>query len=93
VNNEVPFQLMAWIKRQHAEAAEHATKMAVKNYSEDLHYMRLISFLIRDWRLLKIKERQLVMNFAKWHQEYRCFTVGQRSCITGMCYKYCPSAF
>lgn len=93
MSNEVPFQLMAWIKRQQIEAAEHATKMAIKNYSEDQHYMRLISFLIRDWRYLKIKERQLVMNFAKWHQEYRCFSTGQRSCITSMCYKYCPGAF
>ena len=86
---DIPYQLMAWIKRDQEERRNHALKMAVKNYKEDEEFMRLISFLVRDWALLKVKEREFVCSLSRHRQEGKNFTLAQRSAVTGMYLRYC----
>jgi hypothetical protein len=88
-NQELPFQLLAWIKRDQEERRNHQLKMAVKNYKEDEEFMRLISFLIRDWKDLKVKEREFICSLARHREEGKNFTPAQRSAVTGMYLRYC----
>lgn len=88
-NNDIPFQLMAWIKRDQEERRSHQLKMAIRNYKEDEEFMRLISFLVRDWAKLKVKEKEFVCSLVRHRDEHKNFTGAQRSAITGMYVRYC----
>ncbi len=88
-NQDLPFQLLAWIKRDQEERRQHTLKMAKKNYKDDDEFMRLISFLVRDWTKLKVKEREFICSLARHHEEGKCFSGAQRSAVTGMYLRYC----
>lgn len=86
--NEIPFALLRWIKAQQEAELRHREAVVAKNWREDDQYMRFLSFLIREWKLLKIKDKQIVCNFVKWHDEKRNFTPAQRSCMAALVLKY-----
>lgn len=87
-NQDLPFQLLAWIKRDQEERRNHQLKMAKKNFKEDEEFMRLISFLVRDWLKLKVKEREFICSLSRWREEGKNFTGAQRSAVTGMYLRY-----
>lgn len=89
MKNELPFELIAWIKNQQAEEVRHRANIAVKNYREDGEFMRLISFLIRDWGKLKIREKQFICSLVRKHDDTRCLTGPQRSVITDLYLRHC----
>ena len=86
--SEMPFQLLAWIKREQEKERKHQEMMVKKNREDDKQYMRFISFLIRDWKLLNRKEKEMVIAFAEWYEKARNFTVKQRSAIAAMYMKH-----
>lgn len=87
-NTDIPFQLMAWIKRDQEERRAHNEKMVIKHYKEDEEFMRLISFLVRDWKKLKVKEREIIAGLARQRDAGKNITPAQRSMITGMWLRY-----
>ena len=88
-NQDLPFQLLAWIKRDQEERRNHQLKMAKKNYKEDNEFMRLISFLVRDWAKLKVKEREFICSLARHRDEGKNFSGAQRSAITSLYLRIC----
>lgn len=87
-NQDIPFQLMAWIKRDQEERRMHAEKMAIKHYKEDDEFMRLISFLVRDWKVLKVREREFIAGLARQRDAGRIISHAQRGEVTRLWLKY-----
>lgn len=87
-NNDFPMALAMWVKRDQEERRIFKEKMAVKNAVDDKQYMRFMSFLVQEWKLLNRKEKELLVAFAKWNELGRNFTPSQRSAIGGMYAKY-----
>ena len=85
MSEELPFQLMAWIKKEQKDKEEHAAKMALKNAKDDEVYTNMLATLIK--LKLKLKDMQLVMSMLEYKSPGKNYSPGQRSCITGMYYK------
>jgi hypothetical protein len=86
--SDMPFQLIAWLKREQAKTLAHEEMMVRKNREGDKQYMRFISFLVRDWHMLKRKEKEMVLSFAKRHEEGKNLSIKERSAIASMYMKY-----
>lgn len=88
-NQDLPFQLMAWIKKNQEEILNHNTKMAFKNYQEDKEFARLMSFIVQEWKSLKKFERLMVLRLTEQHANFRVMSPSQRSVITAMWIRHC----
>jgi len=88
-NNDTPFQLIAWIKRDQEERRQHQLKMAYQNHKDDAEFMELIGTLILNWSKLRIKEKELVLSLIRHREQGMNFTPMQRSAITGMYVRRC----
>lgn len=87
-DSNLPFQLMAWIKRNQAEIQNHKEKMALKNYQDDKSYARLMSFIVQHWPKLKTFEKLMILRLTEQHESFRVMSPAQRSVITNMWIKY-----
>ncbi len=86
--SEMDFSLIAWIKKDQAERREWELKKAKRRHGEDELYMRQVSELaLESWGKLKSREKQMVMNLARWRKEGKNFSDGQRSALTALYYK------
>ncbi len=87
--SDLPFALMAWIKRNQEDIEAHRVKMVAKTWKDDCEqYMGFIGVVVGHWSKLKIKDRQFLMNLVSWHNQHRNFTPGQRSAIASMYMKF-----
>lgn len=85
-NDELPFELMRWIKAQREEQEAHEAKMALKNAKDDELYIKMMVELFTKLGLTT-KERVIVLNLLKAKNESKNLSPAQRSMIAGMYYK------
>jgi light-regulated signal transduction histidine kinase (bacteriophytochrome) len=88
-NQDLPFALMRWIKKNQEEIQSHKEKMALKNYQEDKEYARLMSFIVQEWPSLKTFERLMILRLTEQHANFRVMSPAQRSVITAMWIRHC----
>lgn len=88
-NQDLPFALMRWIKKNQEEIQSHQEKMAKRNYQEDKEFARLMSFIVQHWGKLKQYEKLMVLRLTEQHDNLRVMSPAQRSVITAMWIRHC----
>lgn len=86
--SELPFALLAWIKRQQQEEQEHQEYMVRKNLKDDLEYMFYLHALVTQFARLKKYEQNLVLSFTEWKDAGKLFSPKQRSVIGNLYASY-----
>ena len=90
MSEDIPYALIRWIKAQQEKEEAHKRDRAIRNFKEDKeYYIKYISELVGNWNKLRVKEKEILSNLMRQHQEHRNFTGPQRSLITGLYMKHC----
>lgn len=84
-DQQLPFALLAWIKRQQEEKRLHAEYMVKRNAKDDEYYLQLMIELITELKMT-LKERTLVTSLIQTKRDGKNLTTGQKSLIAGMYY-------
>ena len=85
-NKEADFTLLAWVKRDQLERAEHQAKQVVKSANDDELFTRMLQTLVKLG--LKPKDQVFALNLVRHKSEGKNYTPAQRSAITSLFYKY-----
>lgn len=88
MSSELPFQLMAWIKREQEERRQHTQKMAVRNFADDAAFMEYVQILVDNWKILSVKDKLMLNGIAKHRGEGRCLSRPQRSAVIALYLKH-----
>lgn len=88
MSNELPFQLMAWIKRDQEEREAHKQKMVLRRMRDDGEFIKYLKTLASKWDKLSTKEKLLVQGIYGHHKGSRCLTDTQRSAIIALYLKH-----
>jgi cell division FtsZ-interacting protein ZapD len=84
-NQELPFALLAWIKRQQEEKRQHAEYMVKRSAKDDEHYLKLMIELITKLSMTT-RERITVTSLLQAKHDGKNLSTGQKSLIAGMYY-------
>lgn len=84
-DQDLPFQLIAWIKREQLKDLNHQEYMVRKNQKDDLLYLDMIKTIFKF--KLSTKEHIMIVNMLRSKKEGKNWSIGQRSVITGIYYK------
>lgn len=88
MSNDLPYQLIAWIKREQEEQENHRVKMAFRRMREDSEFITYLKTLVANWGKLSLKEKTIVNGVYEHHRSGRCLTTGQRSAIVALYLKH-----
>ena len=86
--DELDFGLFAWIKKQQQEQEEWEESQRYNNQLIDKEYVTLLSQLVNKFPEMKMKDRIVFSNLAKYKQEGKNFSPAQRSVIANLFYKH-----
>lgn len=82
---DLPFQLIAWIKRQQEEEAAHRAKMVVKRHNEDKTFLEYVTVIVyKCWPKLNRHERTMMLSMVEQHNLHKNLSDRQRSAIIGI---------
>jgi hypothetical protein len=88
-NQEVPFQLIAWIKRQQEDKPNHQQLVATRRHTEDKTFLEYVTVIAQKcWNKLSRYERTMMMNLVERHRSHFNLTDTQRSAIIGIYMKH-----
>jgi hypothetical protein len=85
-DGDLPFALIAWIKKQREKEEAHLASMAKRNAKDDELYVKLMIELLTEAKLT-IKERILTINLLNVKHEGRNLSCGQKSAVASLYYK------
>ena len=85
MSEQLPYQLMAWIKKDQEERKQHQEKMALKYAEDDKVFMNLIKTLIK--LDLNSKEKLFICSLLRHKKQGKNWSPGQKSAIANLFYK------
>lgn len=84
-DQDLPFMLLAWIKRQQEEEKKHRELMVKKNAKDDELYLKLMIELLTKLKM-SIRERTIITSLLQAKHDGKNLSVKQRSMIAGIYY-------
>ena len=89
MSQDLPYALIAWIKKNQEDIENHRKKMVLKNWDDDCNeYMKYVAVILSNWKTLKLKDKLFITSLADHHIQHRNFSPKQRSAIASMYMKY-----
>jgi hypothetical protein len=86
--SELPYQVLAWIKKDQEEREVHREKIVLKRMREDSEFVKYIKALAPKWKSLSVREKLLVQGIAEHRKLGRNLTDAQRSAIVALYLKH-----
>jgi hypothetical protein len=88
MSDDLPFQLIAWIKREQEEMLLHRERMAIRRFAEDSEFMEYVGVLASNWGILSLREKLMLSGIAKHRKSGKCLTTAQRSAVVAVYLKH-----